>query len=255
MEVKSLLEKTFSSLPVLRIYTKDIFFLIPPGLAEFDLNIALLDEICYHYQDDLEKNHHLLEIFPPPDINEFDRFKIRETWRIGSFIVFALNIELTLKRRFEELLSLMGKFDPVLPNLYNNRVQERQQEIKKYKFYRNKIFAHTAFGDPKPKDNLSMQATSLAYFNGTIVGITQEGIRLGGMSVNVEEQLPPKFDSFTFPEMKSDFSKHFLDWYEMYRSICAILQKLTDEEIKRYFEGVVMIRRLANADEQAAFGQ
>src|SRR4030067_2445741 len=243
MTKKSLLDKTFCSLPVLCIYQKDSFVLIPSGLTEFDTNITLLNEIFYHYHDDFARNRYLFEHFPPSALDEFNSFKIREIWRIGSFIVFALNIEQILKRRFEESMKFVSKFDPASANPYSNLVQNRQNEIDKYKYYRDKIFAHTAYGNSKKKDNLSMQATSSAYFNGTFLGISSDGIRLGGFSV-VRDQAPPTFESFTFLEMASDFSKHFQEWYKMYHDICTILQNLTDEQIKPHIKGLVMIRRV-----------
>lgn len=252
MSKKSLVEETFSSLPVLGIYKRDDFWLIPSGLAEFDTNISLLNEIYHHYQDDFIKNRHLLKNFPPPNVNEFNKYKLREIWRIGSFIVFALNIELILMKNYKELIRLMEEFESALVIQHDERILKRQQEIKKYKYYRNKIFAHPVYGCPKIEDNLSMQYTSLDYFNATMVGITQDGIRIGGTSRTVEGQKPPKFEIFTFSEMVSDFSKHFLEWRKMYQEICVILQKIKDEEIKCHINGVVRIRRPANIDKRVA---
>ena len=243
MQSKSLLDKPFGTLPVLGIWANRVHFAIPAGLARLDAVILLLDEICYSYQDDLTENRHHLQSIRPPSIDEFRRYERREIWRIGSFIVFALNLDLTLKRRYKELLSFVRKLQPDVDALSDNLVQRQEGEIERYKYYRNKVFAHTAFGMPKAEDNLSMQATSLSYLETTLSGITPDGIRIGGMSVVVGEQDPPKFEAFTFPEMVSDFGRHFLEWREMFSDLCNILQDLTDDEIKQHIEGVVTITR------------
>ena len=221
-------------------------FVIPAGLGWLDAVIMLLDEICYNHQDDLAENRHLLQSFPPPDIDELHRYQRREIWRIGSFIVFALNLELTLERRYNELLNFVMKLQPNVDALSDNQVHRREVEIRRYKYYRHKIFAHTAFGMPKPEDNLSMQATSLSYLDTMMGGITPDGIRIGGASVVVGEQGPPKFEAFTFPEMVSGLGRHFLEWREMFGDLCNILQDSTDDEIKQHIGGVVMITRSVN---------
>lgn len=227
-------------------------FAIPAGLGGFDGVIMLLDEICYNYQDDLAENRHLLQSFPPSSIDEFHRYQRREIWRVGSFIVFALNLERTLKRRYKDLLSFVRKLQPDVDALSNNLVHKRKMEIKKYKYYRDKVFAHTAFGMPRDEDNLSMQATSLSYLETMMGGITPDGIRIGGVSVVVGEQDPPKFEAFTFPEMVSDFGKHFLEWREMFSDLCNILQDSTDDEIKQHIGDVVKITRSVNDNEGGA---
>ena len=140
MQRKSLLEKTFRTLPVLGVWTNRVHFAIPAGLGGFDAVIMLLDEICYNYQDDLAENRHLLQIFPPPSIDEFHRYQRREIWRVGSFIVFALNLERTLKRRYKDLLSFVRKLQPDVDALSSNLVHKRKVEIKKYK-YRDSVLS------------------------------------------------------------------------------------------------------------------
>jgi len=103
------LDKPFATLPVRDVWTNSAHCLIPPGLLGLDGVILLLDEICYSYQDDLAENRHLLQSNPPPGIDEFHRYVRREKWRIGSFIVFALNLELTLKKRYKDLLNFVRK--------------------------------------------------------------------------------------------------------------------------------------------------
>jgi hypothetical protein len=242
----SLLEKSFQSLPVVGIFTKQVVFALPSDLSGLDNTIAILDEIYYNCQDDLEKSQHLLQSPPPPpDMGEFSRFQRREIWRIGSFIVFALNLERTLVRRYKELLDFVEKLDPDadVVTLSNALLQRRKEEVKEYKYHRDKVFAHTAYGSPRDEDNLSMQATSLAYLEAIMGGITPDGIRFGAASVVVGGQDPPQFKSFTFPEMVADFSRHFLEWREMFSDLCDILQGSTDDEIKQHIEGVVRITR------------
>jgi hypothetical protein len=248
MQRKSLLENTFGKLPVLVIWANRGVFRLPNGLMGVDSVILLLDEIGYNYQEDLAKNRHLLQSTPPPDIDKFYSYMRREIWRIGSFIVFALNLELTLERRYKELLDFAIKLQPDSGVLSSDLAQRRKAETKKYKYYRNKVFAHTAFGRPKPGDNLSIQSTSLAYLDATIGGITPNGISIGGLASIVGGKDPPEFESFTFPEMASEFSRHFLEWHEMFSNLCKVLQDSTDDQIKQHIDGVVKITRWVAGD-------
>jgi len=248
MQRKSLLEKTFRTLPVLIIWTDQGVFRLPEGMMGLDSVILLLDEIYYNYQDDLAENGHLLQNSPPSNIGEFHRFTRREIWRIGSFVVFALNLGRTLERRYKELLDFAIKLQSDGGTLSDASIQTRRDEVKRYKYYRDKVFAHTAFGMPYRNDNLSMQATSLAYLDASIAGITPNGISMGGVSKIVGEQDPPEFENLTFLEMASDFGKYFLEWREMFSDLCNILQDSADDEIKQLIDGVVKITRWSDGD-------
>ena len=254
MQRRSLLDRPFGTLPVLSVWAHPGHFLIPDGLGGLDGVILLLDEICYSYQDDLAENRHLLQSTPPPGIDEFPRYVRREKWRIGSFIVFAWNLEQTLKRRHKELLNFVRKLQPDFDAVSDDPVKRREAEIRGYKEVRHKIFAHTAFGAPR-NDNLSMQATSLMWLETIACRITPEGIGLGGMTVTVGEQDPPNFEPLTFPKMVSDFGRHFLEWRKMFGKLCSILRGSTDDEIKQAIGGEVnidIIERVGDADDDAS---
>ena len=62
----------------------------------------------------------------------------------------------------------------------------------------------------------------------------------------VGEQDFSEFESFTFPEMISDFGRHFLEWREMYSNLCNIIQDSSDDKIKQHIEGVIEINRLVD---------
>ena len=253
MQRISLLDRRFGTLPLLSVWTNCARFLIPPGLDGLDAVILILDEIYYSYQDDLAENGPPFESFPPPHPDEYLRYQRREIWRIGSFIVFALNLELILKRRYKDLLNLVRELQQDSGALSDGLLQKRAKEIEGYKTYRDKIFAHTAFGKPYKEDNLSMQATSLMLFQASAGRITPEGVGIGGMSVTVGGQEPPNFEPLTFPKMVSDFGKHFLEWRKMFGKLCSILQASTDDEIKQAIGCEVQtIRRVGDADGDAS---
>jgi hypothetical protein len=247
MREESFFGESFGSLPVLRIWINNrnerSSFPIPAGLGGIDNVIMILGEICRNYYEDFGQCEHLFQDFPPSDPEEFFRYHKRAVWRIGSFIVFALNLELTLEQRYEDLLDFARKLQPNFVAPSDMLVSRRKEEIRKYKYYRNKIFAHTAFGSPRPEDNLSMKATSLMYFEARSCGITPEGISIGGMSVTAPGLESPQFSPLTFRGMVSEFGEHLMRWYEMFGGLCAILQSATDDEISQYIEGMVKITR------------
>jgi len=254
MRRTSLLENPFGTLPVISVWVKGtnpVVYTIPRGLSGLDQMILLLDEICHNYYDDIGENRYYLENMPPPNIDKFNRFQRRETWRVGSFIVFALNLELTLKKKYRNLLNFVLKLNPDVDSVANNLIEKRLEEVEKYKFYRDKVFAHTAFGAPRSDDNLSMQATSLAYLEGRISGITPNGIIFGGAVLGGDGQDRTKFERIKFLKMSSDFKAHFRKWHEMYSDLCTIVQNASDDEIKQHIDNVEMITRSVN-DESAS---
>jgi hypothetical protein len=240
----SLLREPFSILPVVVVWGGGVVYRIPADLDGLDACIQLLDEICWHYQDDIAANSHLLTGVPRTETDHFMfiRFQRREIWRIGSFILFALNLELTLRRRYGDLLDFVGKLDPAVKGSVKRLLEARQSEIEDYKHYRDKVFAHTAYGQPR-QDNPSMQATSLSYLEAIGGGITPQGIRVGAMSVVVGKHDPPRFKSFTFPEMAAQFAAHYDHWWEMFRDPCTVLEKSSDEDLKPHFPQVDAITR------------
>jgi hypothetical protein len=234
---------TFGSLPVLGIWTTEVHFTIPSGLSAIDSVIALLDEIYRNYQDDIKMSQHLLQDFPPSDIEEFHAFRRREVWRIGSFVVFALNLEQILRQQYGNLRSFVERLHPNTNISFDEMIERRKGEIEGCKYYRDKIFAHTAFGAPRREDNRSMKATSLAYLAAQMTSVSPDGIALGGASVVVGEEEPPTFQRLDFPKMVSDFRHHLREWRRMYHDLCVILQDSADDDIRECIGDAVEIRR------------
>jgi hypothetical protein len=242
MICRSLIDKKFSKLPIIAIWGNGLVYRIPDNLSGFDSSIELLDEIVYSYQDDIKNNKHLLIEFPPKDITGFDRFRKRELWRIGSFIIFSLNLELTFKKRFNALLEFITNFEPNIISFQGSKLIERSEELKVYRYYRNKLFAHTAFGYPEG-DSISTQATSITYFENIPCGITPEGIIIGGITVTTGEQDSTQFQQITFNKMASDFKNHFSEWHKMFDDLCEKFKYVTDEKLKEVLGSVDKITR------------
>ena len=102
-----MLEYSFRSLPCLVLYLRrdsQNFRMTIPSidiLFSIDSILKILLEIYYSYKSDIEMNKKLIEKFPPFEVDQskLDSFIAREIWRIGSFIVFALNLTDILKKR------------------------------------------------------------------------------------------------------------------------------------------------------------
>ncbi|OAQ20035.1 hypothetical protein [Thermosulfurimonas dismutans] len=230
-----MLEYSFRSLPYLvlslRRNSQNYIMTIPSIdiLSSIDSILRILLEIYNSYKSDIKMNKKLIEKFPAIGVKEskLESFIAREIWRIGSFIVFALNLTDILKKEYKNMHDKIG--DEVNKKI----LKQREDAIKKYRRYRHKIFAHTAFASPKKKeDNCSMQVTSLKYFCGHLIGFTQQGIMLGGAKVVIGNEDCPNFEQLTFDKMVTDFHKYFGEWYEIYYNRCVELLDYSEEDIK-----------------------
>jgi len=236
-----MIELSFQSLKRLLIWSNKGVFSIPNGqhLLEIDGIVSLLNEIDEHYKIDIDKNKTILissHLHCQNALDSFNGFKARELWRIGSYIIFSLNLEGVLKRVYKETFDVMNEVEPGNSVEYKKLIEERKGEIKHLKYYRNKIFAHPAFGSPRKENNLSMQRTSLAYFSGSFVSKTSEGIQLGGGAVVVGGQDAPHFEQLTFKSLVKNFDTHIQNWYEMYKYLTKTLCAVNDKHVKEYFE-------------------
>ena len=144
-----------------KIHNKYGFF-VPNSyvLWTIDKILELLEEIVKAQQMDLNSNKDLLQNVPqltPQEYMCFEVFKLRGLWRIGSFIIFALNLEGILIQEYKKLMTIHSHLGFQSEIYHKNLLHQRKAEIEKYRLYRNKIFAHTAFGSLQKNDNDAMK--------------------------------------------------------------------------------------------------
>lgn len=262
MTDKDLPEYSFHPLPFLRITTDQGSQTFPDisvvnALHHIDSAKSLLDEICLDYESDIKENRPLLEAWPSVKIRPFESFLRREIWRTGSYILFALNLKGVLDQLYKRVTNLVKEVKPggVIPDT-ETLLSKRKEEIEIYRNWRNKVFAHTAFGDPiieerakrwgkgKEPDSLTMQYTSLAYLSGLLhSSVTPEGVVFGSGAIGYSEVVAgeAEFVIETLPDIKFaqivlDFDIHFYRWYEMYRGLFNRICALSDDEIRKYYE-------------------
>lgn len=241
-----MLELSFRKVGSLTLYTKDKYCVSIPSrytLMAVDSVLAILKEILNNYDKDHLENKEIINEFPPKDEDAFKSFSRREVWRIGSFIVFALNLKGILKKEYKTLYDIAIKTRVSgLPG-EEALVKQREDEVQKFIKYRNKIFAHTAFGSPRPKDNQSMMETSLLYFSGDLISISKSGIGFGGAGVKSGSDNTPVFESIDHTVVVLEFDEHFKKWHEMYVNLVNKIKSVPDSNLEKIFGQINLIVR------------
>lgn len=221
---------------------------MPDHLLEIDAATDVLDEIEASYLEDLEKHRSLLADFPPDMFREdFKRYRTREMWRIGSYVVFACTLEGIIRRLYLHVTSVLERVDPTSAQAVELRdaiwLKERDAEIAPFNLLRNKVFAHTSFGDPR-KDSHPLQITSLWQFAGASVGMGPNGLSFGGISVNIGGKAPERdFPRMEMASLCLDVAKHFTSWFAQYKEIMDIIVGHPDDHLKRAWPGAIQIGR------------
>ena len=240
-----MIDKNFSPLRKHFKFQEKIDFFLPNTyvLMAIERSFELLNEIILFHQFDLNNNQEILEKSPS---NEHEYRKVRsfitrELWRIGSFIIFALNLVGILKREYARIKEIHVNLGLSSLEFHQKLLEKREKEIEIYLLYRNKIFAHTAFACPKkrPKkemDNEAMKWTSLILYFGGLLGYNKHGVTLGQGCMIIEGKRPQKeFPKLSFNQMIDDFKNHFERWYEMLKKICDDIEQFDGDQILHYY--------------------
>ncbi|MFZ3116034.1 MAG: hypothetical protein WA121_10585 [Syntrophales bacterium] len=229
---------SFRKVGSLTIYTKDSKRISIPDLntlMAIDSVLGILKEILKNYDKDYLENKEIIDEFPIKDQATFNLFSRREVWRIGSFILFALNLKNILKEEYEKLYDIATKVGASRLPPKEDLVKRRKNEVQKFIKYRNKIFAHTAFGSPKPEDNQSMRMTSLLYFAGDLISISKSGIGFGGICVKIGSENTPEFESIDHTVVVLEFEEHFLKWHAMFSDLVDTIKPVSDSNFEKIF--------------------
>jgi hypothetical protein len=214
---------------------------VPSLCLEIDKIIGLLNEIELNYGDDFEKHKNILAAGVCPLEREkggIERFIQREIWRIGSYILFLCDLNKILDERYQVMKNLVKQL--TRHKLKDSKDQRplRREEMRKYKIYRGKIFAHTAFGSPeyyidnkKHEESLSTRYTSLSYLSGCDIGLCDQGIVLGSSSLIVGGEPSAEFPTIKFISLTQDAAQNIGSWWSMYQSVMDLVKETSDEQI------------------------
>lgn len=202
-------------------------------LYSIDSLIAILKEIENSHLQDRKAHDSLLRKWPLSDLSKSDSYDRREIWRMGSYIIFALNIDGVISRVHEEMSELYRSISGPTNLLVEQKQTDAQIEI--YRRYRNKIFAHTAFGYPRNDDNISTRHTTLAIISRQIGGKTskEHETTLGGISIALGNEKAIDFPTVSFKGMVIDFTQHFIDWHKHLKNIVIKITSAEDLSIEK----------------------
>ena len=161
---------------------------------------------------------------------EFDEIRTRFVSRITSYIITACTIDRILEqsyKHFNKYLVQIGYEEMLPPNNIDILLDERKAEIKNFTFYRNKVFAHTAFDSPREGDSHSLRYSSLWYFSGDLLYVKDKYLALGGGSMIIDrEENPPELSIIT---SYRSLGKHYSMWQNMFT---GVLKKIPPDELK-----------------------
>jgi len=170
----------------------------PIGLGAVLRGIRVLDYLYVEEKEDYRRSEYTRTKFPAAslDFEAFDALRIRFISRITSYIITVCTIDGILRQSYTHFIKCLSQigYSSVIPSDDGLALlHQRKEEIKDYLFYRNKVFAHTAFDSPRKDDSRSLQYSSLYYFSGNLIYVKDEYLALGGGSVIVDkEEEPPE---------------------------------------------------------------
>lgn len=173
------------------------------------------------------------------DWENFRKLRIRFLSRVTSYVTTVCNVDGIILVLYTDLLSILkeiGGEELITDSEQTEKVIcARKQEINAYRFYRNKVFAHTSYADPR-KDSKSMQSTSLAYYSGSILSLGMEDCKhlsLGGgaiVAIGAEQGDPPDFPNLSIVGDYEKIVNHYTSWTRMFMEI---FEKIDKDELRK----------------------
>lgn len=233
----------FDELRNLSIVKKEsgIIATFPMGLGAVIGGIKVLDHLFIEEKEDYERSEYT-KIRLPADVPAFETLqslKTRFMSRITSYIITICTIDGILKRSYTHFLSCLEQmgYNHMIPDDRGKELLRcREEEIKDHRFYRDKVFAHTAFGYPRKADSRSLQHSSLYYFSGNLLYLKDECLALGGGSIIVDkEERPPELSII---RGYYDLRHHYSLWEDMFTDI---LEDIPHEELEREIDRINVI--------------
>lgn len=160
--------------------------------------------------------------------------------RINAYVNILYNLEnitMTSYEIFKKCIEKLNLEETPFKKNGNELLSERKKEVKDFVWWRNKVFAHSAFSHPKFKggqDNISTQLTSLDYFSGGCLCYGKKSFKIGGAVINaVGLEESKNFPVIDIAENHSKIMEHFEKWENMFMEILMELKKTGEEDIKK----------------------
>ncbi|MCK5510135.1 hypothetical protein KAI65_01140 [Candidatus Parcubacteria bacterium] len=115
-----------------------------------------------------------------------------------------------------------------------NKFKERKKEIKNFKKWRDKVFAHTAYASTKEEDNDATRLTTLKYFGGSILSYGKKSFQIGEAGINLGHNGEIKSKPFPVIDIAENHFKimeHFKKWEEMFIKTLKEFKKIDKKDI------------------------
>jgi hypothetical protein len=165
----------------------------------------------------------------PPLVERYHR---RETICIGAFLCFAVTTEGIIRRHFQIIADELLQWFPVAVNV-DAILEEMKTRMADIERPRHKVFAHTAFGDPRKDDNEAMLLAALSYFTSSIMTRDDDGRAVVGgdiafVGIPGQQAVLPAWKMLDLAEV---YSKHVLRWWEHFRELMRPVASLTRAQI------------------------
>ena len=185
--------------------------------------IRVLDSLYVQEKDDYEGTGYTIDrrVSGRLGFNEFDGLRVRFISRMTSYIILVCTIDGILMRSYKHLircLTEMGCADTLPGDAGKALLRQRSAEIKDHRYYRDKVFAHTAFASPR-KDSRSLQYSSLAYLTGTIFYMKKDYLALGGGAIIVDSESVEGPPELSIVKRHGALEEHYTHWERMFVDI------------------------------------
>lgn len=183
-----------------------VYFDIPSNILEIGNGLKMLEYI-FSQEKTVVENH---KIFSGE--NFYSGGVIPWRVRMISYINLVYVLEGLVRRTYMNSLEFLGSFTEGIPELDRDKfLRAREQEIEKFRNWRNKVFAHTSFSDPRG-DNLSLQHTSVLLF-GNAFSVYKNHFHLGGIAKSFLDAQP----NIVLPDIcimcdHESMARHFGEW-------------------------------------------
>ncbi len=200
----------------------------PSRLLEADEMIGILDEIALEEAADPVPGWD-----DPNNTTERQRRSRRAVWRLGSFVVFLCSLDRVLAKQHEWMAQTIEHFVSLPPPDLTSEKAAQKAALEPVRKWRDKVFAHTAYADPRKEDSSLLKANTLAYASGSIATILGDAFVLGGGGYGYLDA--PSEPNPLKPVSMKDLLGHaeacITAWRDMLRKTFDPLWQLSDREI------------------------
>ena len=212
----------------------------PLGMAGIVRAAAILDYLHQSERDDYESVNYTPAIAPTNDHDRVARSQLvtRFLARSTSYVMTVCNLDGILKRSYKEFwnsVSELGFLHYLPTDRGEKEFHQRALEISAYRQYRDKVFAHTSFAQPKWRgktDTKSLQYSSMLFYSGQLLATNSDGgtshFELTGGGYAIDDH-PPNFPRLSILGDRQNLLSHYSAWESMF---LIVLRKIPREALK-----------------------